>query len=141
MRNFEINVDIDAPPERVWNVMIDVERWHEWTRSITSIHKLQNGPLAVGDRALVRQPKLRPATWTVTQLIPGRKFIWESRNPGVRVIGHHMVEPRDDGSRVTLIVQFEGFMGGFVGAILKKLNEQYLQFEAEGLKDRAEAKR
>lgn len=140
MRNFEINVDIDAPPERVWNVMIDVERWHEWTRSITSIKKLQPGPLAVGGRAHVRQPKLLPATWTVTQLVQGRNFIWETHSPGLRVIGGHVVEPRDGGSRVALSVRFEGVFGGLAGAILKKLNDQYLQLEAAGLKRRTEGK-
>src|SRR4051812_47365448 len=138
MRNFERSVDIDAPPDCVWNVMIDVERWHEWTRSITSIQKLQSGPLAVGGRARVRQPKLLPAIWTVTQLDEGRYFIWESQSPGVRVTGRHIVEPRDGGSRVTLSVRFDGIIGGLAGSILKKLNEQYLQLEGEGLKQRAE---
>lgn len=138
MRNFEIVVDIDARPARVWDVMIDVERWHEWTPSITSIKKLQADALAVGSRAHVTQPKLRPAIWTVTQLVDGRNFIWESRNPGVRVIGNHMVEPRNGGSRVTLSVRFEGILGGLVGTLLKKLNNQYLHLEADGLKKRAE---
>ena len=138
MRDFEITVDIDAPPERVWNVMIDVERWHEWTRSITSIQKLQPGPLVVGSRAHVRQPKLRPGVWTVTQLVQGRSFAWQLRNPGVRVIGDHAVEARDGGSRVTLSVRFEGAFGGLIGAILKNLNQQYLRLEAEGLKRRVE---
>jgi len=140
MRNFEIKVDIAAPADRVWNVMIDVERWHEWTRSITSIKKLQPGPLAVGGRAHVRQPKLLPATWTVTQLVQGRNFIWETRSPGLRVIGDHVVEPRDGGSHVTLSVRFEGLIGGLVGSILKKQNDQYLRLEAEGLKRRTEVK-
>jgi uncharacterized membrane protein len=140
MRNFDINVDIDSPPDRVWNVMIDVERWHEWTRSITSIKKLESGPLAVGARAHVRQPKLLPATWTVTELVEGRNFIWETHSPGLRVIGNHIVEPRDHGSRVTLSVRFDGVMAGVAGALLKNLNAQYLQLEAEGLKRITERK-
>jgi uncharacterized protein YndB with AHSA1/START domain len=139
MRDFEITVDIDAPPERVWNVMIDVERWHEWTRSISSIHKLQTSPLDVGGRARVVQPKLRPAIWTVTQLVQGRNFTWQTRSPGVRVSGCHSVEPRNDGSRVTLSVRFDGVLGGLIGTILKKLNEEYLQLESRGLKQRAES--
>jgi uncharacterized membrane protein len=140
MRNFEVKVDIAAPADRVWNVMIDVERWHEWTRSITSIKKLQPGPLAVGGRAHVRQPKLLPATWTVTQVVQGRDFIWETRSPGLRVIGGHVVESRNGGSRVTLSLRFEGLIGGLVGAILKKQNDQYLRLEAEGLKRRTEGR-
>ena len=39
--------------DRVWAVMSDIERWHEWTASITGIQKLEPGPLAVGLRARV----------------------------------------------------------------------------------------
>ena len=40
MAVFSTTIDIDAPPARVWQVMSDVERWHEWTPSITSIQRL-----------------------------------------------------------------------------------------------------
>jgi hypothetical protein len=139
MRNFEFAVDIDATPDRVWNVMIDVERWHEWTRSITGIQKLQAGPLAVGGQARVLQPKLRPAIWTVTHLVPGRSFTWQTCSPGVQVSGIHSVERRNGGSHVTLSVRFDGVFGGLIGTLLKKLNQEYLQLEAQGLKQRVES--
>ena len=33
---FQVQVDIDAPEDVVWEVMSDGERWHEWTASVTS---------------------------------------------------------------------------------------------------------
>jgi uncharacterized protein YndB with AHSA1/START domain len=35
VRNFHITADIAAPPNRVFEVMSDVDRWHEWTPSVT----------------------------------------------------------------------------------------------------------
>ena len=49
--NFSITVDVNATPERVWTVMSDIERWHEWTPSVKSITRLDRGPLARGSRA------------------------------------------------------------------------------------------
>src|SRR5689334_19945428 len=112
MGNFTTTVDIEASPDRVWGIMVDVERWSEWTRSITSIKRLEAGPFVVGSRARVLQPKLRPAVWIVTKLDTGRSFTWESRNPGVRVIGFHGVEPTEKGSRATLSVQMDGPFSG-----------------------------
>jgi hypothetical protein len=140
MRNFIKTVDIEAPPQQVWDVMIDVERWHEWTRSITTIKRLDSGPFVVGSRARVLQPKLRPAIWIVTQLENGRSFTWEAPMPGLRIIGYHGVEMIEHGSRVTLSVRLEGPIGGLVGWLYRKVNAEYLGLEAGGLKRRSEGK-
>ena len=120
--------------------MVDVERWREWTASITSIEKLQPGPLAIGSRARVVQPKLRPAVWTVTQLDPGRSFSWTSGIPGVHVTGIHTVERVGQGSRAVLSVEFKGLFGGLVDRLMRKLNDEYVGMEAAGLKRRCEGK-
>jgi len=138
MRTFAINVDIQATPERVWAVMSDVERWSEWTASIKSIRRLDKGPFQIGSRAWVRQPKLPPALWKVSQLQNGRSFTWVSASPGIRVLGKHSVEPTPTGSRATLSIHFDGVLGGVFGRLLRRLNEQYLAWEAAGLKRRSE---
>jgi uncharacterized protein YndB with AHSA1/START domain len=40
-------IDIDAPPERVWTVMTEVERWPEWTASVTGVALLDKGLLCL----------------------------------------------------------------------------------------------
>ena len=102
MRRFSITTDVAAPAERVWQVMSDTDRWHEWTPSVTSVKRLGGGPLAVGSRAVIRQPRFPPALWEVTAIEPGTSFTWVSLAPGLRVIGHHSVEPAGAGSRATL---------------------------------------
>ena len=68
VRNYDITVDIDAPADGVWAVFIDVERWHEWTPSFTSIMRLDSGDLREGSRVSIKQPKLAPTVLTVSHL-------------------------------------------------------------------------
>jgi uncharacterized membrane protein len=135
---FSTSVDIQAPPERVWPVIKDVERWHEWTASIASITRKDDGPFGVGSSALVRQPKLPDAVWTVTSLDEGRQFTWETRVPGMHSIGRHAVEPAPGGSRATLSIELTGLLAPIIGRIYRRLTEEYIALEAAGLKKRSE---
>ena len=138
METFSISTDIAAPAARVWRVMSDVERWHEWTPSVTRVKRFTRGPLGVGDRAIVRQPKLPPALWRVSDLQAGRAFTWISAAPGVRVIGRHSVEPAPSGSRATLSVEYRGALSGLFARMTRRITERYLAFEAAGLRQRSE---
>ena len=137
--DFRISILIGAPPETVWAVMADAERWHEWTPSVRSIRLLDIPPIRVGSRALIRQPKFPPAVWTVTALEPGRSFTWKSGAPGVWVYAHHSVEPVPGGTRATLMLHYEGVLARLIGRLTRGITNRYLTYEAEGLKRRSEA--
>jgi uncharacterized protein YndB with AHSA1/START domain len=139
MTDFSITVNIAAPPDRVWAVMADVERWSEWTPTVTQIQRLERGPLVVGSRARIRQPKLPSAVWQVSELLEGRSFTWVSRSPGVLVTATHSVEPTAQGTRATLSLRFSGFFGPLIARLTRRLNERYLALEAKGLNERSTA--
>ena len=133
-------IDVAAPPEYVWAVMSDVERWPEWTRSVRSVERLDQGPLAVGSRARVRQPRLPPAIWTVTALEPGRFFEWRSPAPGLLSVGGHRVDAAGEhASRVTLSLTWSGPLAAVMRLLFGKLSRRYVEMEAQGLKRRCEA--
>ena len=139
MMHFSHDIEIDAPPSRVWPIMSGVERWHEWTASIRGIKRWGEGPLAVGQRALVRQPRFPPAVWTVTAVEPGRSFTWESVGPGIHVTGRHSIEPTDRGCRVTLSLSYHGLFGKLMGRLTSGITNRYIAMEAAGLKRRSES--
>jgi uncharacterized membrane protein len=139
MTHFHMTIEIQAPPDRVWAAMSDIERWSEWTATIISIRPLDPGPIAVGTRATVRQPKLLPARWQVTELDEGHSFAWTTLGPGIHVTARHAVDGAGNSSRVTLSVDFSGPLGPLAARLTRRLNARYLDLEARGLKKHAEA--
>jgi uncharacterized membrane protein len=141
-RSFETTFDVDAPPSQVWFVSTDVERMSDWSTSMTKVELEQEGPLAVGSTARVTQPKLSTATWTVTDVVPGESWTWETRASGARTIATHAVRSRDGGgSTVTLSVRMEGATAAAVWLMAGKLVRNYVTAEAHGLKTECERRR
>src|SRR5829696_4398978 len=124
---FTISTDINSPAARVYEVMADIDRWHEWTPSVTSIRRLDRGPFVVGSRAVIRQPKFPPALWTVMAIDGKRSFTWMSRAPGIKVIAHHSIDTVGRISRATLSLKYEGLLGGLVARMTRRITNRYLQ--------------
>ena len=139
MKRFSIQTEIDAPAQRVWDVMSDVERWPEWTGSITSVRLLGASRLEIGARALIKQPKFPPALWKVTAVDPGRGFTWVSVGPLLRVTAQHSITVTPRGSQVTLALEYWGLIAELLARFTRGTVERYLELEANGLKQRSES--
>ncbi len=132
-RLFETSRHIDAPTQPVWDVLFDVARWPEWTPTVDSVKRLDDGPFQVGSRAELRQPKLPKAVWEVTEVVDGRSFTWEATGPGIRTIARHEVVPDGEGSEVRLSIEQTGPMGAVAGFVWRGLTQRYIELEAESL--------
>ena len=137
---FEISTAISSSSERVWAVLTDVERWPEWTPSMTKITRLDSGPFAEGSRACIKQPKLPAMVWTVTELTPERLFVWEARRPGLTLVAGHRLTLEDGGTvKVVLAVEQRGALGRILEPLTSRSAKQHVTSEAEGLKRRSES--
>jgi uncharacterized membrane protein len=137
----EITINVDAAPEVVWAVMIDVERWPTWTASMRRVERLDEGPFVPGCRVRISQPRLPPVTWQVSDVVPGRCFTWVASTPGLTSTAEHHVAPTPDGaSTVTLRLQQRGLLAPALRAVTSGLTERYLRLEAEGLKRESESR-
>jgi uncharacterized membrane protein len=139
MRSYESSVSIAATRESVWRVLAAVATWPEWLPTVISVEPLDGQPLSPGTRYKVIQPKLRPATWVVTNVEPPRRFAWESRSPGVLVVADHIIEEPSPGeSHVVLRVSFSGLLGALIGRLARSITQRYLAQEAAALKLKVE---
>src|SRR5262245_45543046 len=128
------SIVIDADAASVWKVFTDVERWPEWTASITELRFVEGSAVQIGARVRVRQPRLPVVTWRVTELQPGSSWSWVAGGPGVRTVARHLVTPTSDGSTlVEQSIEQRGVLGRFIGRLTRRLTERYLALEAAGL--------
>ena len=131
-------IGIDAEANLVWDVFSDVERWPEWTASVTSLKALDGPGLAVGKRFEIKQPRLPKLVWEVTVIDEGRSWTWEQRSPGGRTIAVHEVHPDGVRTQVKQRLDQQGPIGGLVGRLMRGTTRRYLDLEAQGLKARSE---
>ena len=134
-------VEIDAPPERVWAVVTEFAAYPEWNPFIRRI----SGELRTGTRLEVQiePPGARATTFkpTVRVVETNHELRWLGRLllPGV-IDGEHSlrIEPLDGGrSRFVQSERFTGLLVGFVRGTLAKTEVGFEQMNA-ALKARVE---
>jgi uncharacterized protein YndB with AHSA1/START domain len=117
--------DIDASPDRVWDLLCDLRRMPEWSPELVRMIPLKPGGLRLGQWYLgVNRRKLVvwPTRNVVAVLEPGRVLAWDTRSSGARWIweigataagGTRVVHRRPVPDRITLLGRlFAPVLGG-----------------------------
>lgn len=143
-RRIETQIDIDAPPARVWTLLIDFDGMQSWNPFITSI----SGTLAPGARLSVRITppgksgmRFKPKILSVR---PERELRWLGHLfvPGI-FDGEHYFLLEAVGEHRTRLTHGEKFSGLLVGLLSSTLSSTKAGFESMNvaLKLQAEQKR
>lgn len=130
---------INAAPERVWHITQDIERWPEWTPTVSSLTRLDEGPLRVGSVARIKQPGLPECEWRVTALTPGAAFTWESRVYGISMAATHEVIAHGSGTTSVLRIRMHGTPVTLLWPLVYLSVQHSLERENTALKARCEA--
>lgn len=134
----EHSARIEAPPELVWRITVDLERWPTWTPTVTGVERADVGPLGVGSRATVRQPAQPTSEWVVTRFEPERRFAWETRRAGLRMVGEHELIPDGDATLNVLRVRATGPLSILLRPLLGIAFRRALAQENDGLRTHCE---
>lgn len=133
------SIHIDAPIETVWSVTQDVERWPEWTPTVTRVQLLGEGGLGLGSVARIKQPLQPEAEWVVTEFLPGKRFAWQTRRSGLTMLGTHDLSEDGRGTRNVLSVDASGSLALLLWPVLRLAMRKALSDENNGLKRRCES--
>jgi len=142
MREIRTAVDIQAPVQRVWDLLMDFERYPEWNPFITYI----DGPAVKGGVLSIRVigPNGKPTSFSPVVMDRNApfRFAWKGRLivPGF-FDGHHIFELEAITETRTLLVHREEFNGLLIPVMWGDLNTKTRQgFEQmnAALKARAE---
>ena len=128
-------VTINAPPEVVWNVTEDVERWPKWTPTVESVKRIDGAPFDTGSTALIKQPGLPEVKWEVTELTRGTTFTWTTRIRGMHMSASHEIMPDPAGTQSRLRLDVTGFVAVLLWPLIHGSARRALSRENLGLKN------
>jgi uncharacterized protein YndB with AHSA1/START domain len=128
-------IEIVAPPEDVWDVLTDFDRWPRWNPEVKSISF--DGPLEPG--SLFRW-KAGPGkiVSTLEQVDPPRYVRWRGRTMSIGAIHEWRFEPRDGGTHVLTEETFSGVLARLLRRSLQKQLDRALDEGLEHLKREVE---
>lgn len=131
----EFSVDVDAPAERLWDILADVKAWPEWQAA--SHVRLPQGAV---EKGATFEAGLGGITWTisVTEADRPRKLAWVGRRTGLWGVHEWEFVEEAGRTRATTRETMHGWLLPFLYPVarrrLSRTDEKWLA----GLKTRAE---
>ena len=105
---FEKSVVINAPAEKVFAYVSDLTNMSEWGSFMTQVVKTSEGPIGVGTTfdAGGKQFGKHTDKTTVTELVPGKRFVAESRGDAGHTLNSFVVEDQGGTTKLTKALEF-----------------------------------
>jgi carbon monoxide dehydrogenase subunit G len=131
----ERTVEIAAPPERVYDVVMDPARLEDWVTIHHHLEDAPNGPLRKGSKltqCLRLAGKKFKVRWTVVENDPCVRVVWEGRGPvASRALVVYALEGNGGGTKFSYLNEYD-LPGGALGRIAGRAVSRVTQKEVEG---------
>ena len=93
MSEVRAKIDIAAPPEQVYDVMLDPDRLHEWVTIHRKVNRADSGEPREGfemDQTLCLRHANFKVHWTLTDAERPHRATWEGSGPGGLLRAHQL---------------------------------------------------
>jgi uncharacterized protein YndB with AHSA1/START domain len=119
-------IDIDAPPERVYETVLDPDRLDEWVTIHRRINRVDGGDPHKGfqmDQTLCLRGANFKVHWTLTEADKAERATWEGRGPAHSYARTaYRLSPLDGGAKTHFAYENEfKAPGGFLGAAASRV--------------------
>lgn len=135
--SFSTATEIAAPPEQVWNTLLQTERWPELDTSLERV----DGQLGEGQRVVIKAAaQSRPIKLKVTGWDPPHRLVLRGGMPLGLFTGTRTYHLDADGGGTAFRMEevYTGPLAGLIGRSIPDLQPSFDAFAA-GLKSAAEA--
>jgi carbon monoxide dehydrogenase subunit G len=78
------DIDIDAPPEQVWEVVMDPRRFGDWVTIHRKVNQMDSGPPHEGmkmQQTLCLRGASFKVNWTLEECEDAKKAVWQGKGP------------------------------------------------------------
>jgi uncharacterized protein YndB with AHSA1/START domain len=127
-----VSADIEAPPEKVWALLTDVDAMTRWNSTLSSIE----GNIEPGGVVKMQVPEAPGRTFKVkvTQYVPNKEMVWRDGNPvmflGVRTYSL-TPEANGAGTRFQMTETFSGLMLPMIAGRLPDFGPIFERYAAD----------
>jgi hypothetical protein len=139
VRQIFAEIQIGAPPERVWTVLTDLGRYPQWNPLIREA----SGQLAVGSRLTLKSVhpsngRLMTVRPKVLVADPGRELRWVASLPGLMTGEHSFtLSPADGGTHLVQAETYRGLLAHMSDKVVSRTQAQFHRLN-RALKQQAE---
>lgn len=127
-----VAAEINAPPERVWEILTKADDMTRWNSTLTSIE----GDISLGEIVKMQVPEAPGRTFTVkvTRFVPNKEMVWRQGNPllflGVRTYSVG-TNPAGSPTRFQMTEEFSGLMLPMIAGRLPDFGPIFERYAAD----------
>jgi uncharacterized protein YndB with AHSA1/START domain len=125
MSGVDVEININAPVERVWETVMDPDRLGEWVTIHRSVSNVSDNPLRAGatmDQSMHMRGVTFKVHWSLNQVNPPHVAVWDGRGPAHSSarIRYELSEDGDGGTVFNYHNEFKP-PGGRLGSIASRV--------------------